>query len=120
MEWATWVLPPKKIASFQGHFDSNSVPSTEVPAGDGPAQDTSGATSGNSRSSINPWSGVWLQIASLTGTNSLFVAQGKPSMGASFSERTPSPSRALYGSGGKCTTLLVSPQGAPVPCNDAP
>ena len=116
----SWVLPAaKNIASFQGHFDSNSVPSTEVPAGDALLKDTSGAPLELSFLDQSV-SGVWLQIASLTGTNSLFVAQVQAFNGSILLGTYTLTESGAYGSGGKCTTLLVSPQGAPVPCNDAP
>jgi hypothetical protein len=115
-----WVLAgAENIAGFQGHFNSNSTKSTTVPAGDALLKDTSGAPLELSFLT-HPVSGVWFQIASLAGTNSLFVAKVQAFNGSSLLGTYTLTESGAYGSGGKCTTLLVSPPGGPTPCNDAP
>jgi hypothetical protein len=115
-----WVLAgAKDIASFQGHFNSNSIPSTQVPVGDALVKDTTGAPLELSFLDQSV-SGVWFQIASLIGTNSLFEAEVQAFNGKTLLGTYTLTESGAYGSGGKCTTLLVSPPTAPVPCNDAP
>lgn len=117
---SAWILAGfENIASFQGHFNSNSVPSTEVPVGDALLKNTSGAPLELSFLDQSVY-GVWFQIASLTGTNSLFVAQVQAFNGSILLGTYTLTESGAYGSGGKCTTLLVGPPGAPTPCNDAP
>jgi hypothetical protein len=65
-----------------------------------------------------PAFGVWFQISSLSGTNSLFVAEVQ----AFNSSGDPIGSYQLaesgsYGSGGQCLSLEAN---HPMPCDDAP
>ena len=115
----SWILAGgMDIAGFQGHFNSNSTPSVTPPPGDALLKSSSGAPLELSFLNQSE-SGVWLQIASLTGVNSLFVAKVQAFDGSTLLGTYTLTESGAYGSGGKCLPLLVS-TGAPTPCNDAP
>ena len=117
---ASWILAGfENIAGFQGHFNSNSTPSVTPPPGDALLKDTTGAPLELSFLT-HPVSGVWFEIASLAGTNSLFGAKVQAFDGSTLLGTYSLTESGAYGSGGKCTALLVAPPGGPTPCNDAP
>jgi hypothetical protein len=118
MVWngSSWVNPGfANVASFAGHF--NSASSTSSAPGDHLLKDTTG-TPLELTFLTEPAHGVWFRIASLAGTNSLFVAkvQGFDAGGHALGSYTLTEGGS-YGSGGTCTSLSSYP---PVPCNDAP
>jgi len=109
------------IAYFGGHFNSNSVASTTVPDGDALIEDTSGAPLELSLLGSAPVVGIWFEIASLSGTNSTFVAevQAYDKNGVSIGSYTLTEGGS-YGSGGACNSLIAIYPATPVPCNDSP
>jgi hypothetical protein len=110
------------IAYFPGHFNSASAAQTS-PGGDALIADSSGAPLELSLLGqvSEPLLGIWFQIASLSGTNSLFVAEvqafdknGNPIGTYMLTEG------GSYGSGGACNSLYALYPSTPVPCNDSP
>ncbi|MGA2267080.1 MAG: PEP-CTERM sorting domain-containing protein [Bryobacteraceae bacterium] len=117
MEYSTiahsWVFPgasgTPNVASFAGHFGSASTPTgtndhlLELANG-GPLELVF----------LNlPMVGVWFQIASLSGINSLFVVKIQAFASDSTSLGTYTLTETANGTGGTCTTLASS---SPTPC----
>jgi hypothetical protein len=116
----SWILAGfNNVASFPGHFDSNSIPSTTPPPGDALLKSSSGAPLELSFLDRSVY-GVWFQIASLAGINSLFEAEVQAFNGSTLLGTYTLTESGSYGTGGRCNSLLASPPDAPVPCNDAP
>ena len=124
LQWngSAWVAPgtpgTQNLAGFPGHFNSAVIPGSA--AGDHLLELTNGGPLELSflGTATGPVLGVWFQMASLAGQNSLFVAevQAFDKDGNSIGTYTLTESGA-YGSGGQCASLSFSP---PLPCNDAP
>ena len=117
----SWVSPGfgGVAAGFAGHFNANTAQNTTA-TGDHLLKDTSG-TPLELTFLTESMDGVWFRIASLAGTNSLFVAtvQGYDARHNLLGSYTLTEGGS-YGSGGTCTSLYQGPTAAPVPCNDAP
>ena len=111
--------PATAVAEFNGHFNSLSA---ATPAPGAQPGDTLLALPNGGPLELSfvgePAFGVWFEIASMSGTNSLFEVylQAFGNGGVSLGSYTLTESGS-YGSGGTCTTLTSRP---PVPCNDAP
>lgn len=108
------------LTSFAGHFNSASSASLAAasPTNDDQLLESSSGAPLKLEFLGPPAFGVWFQIASLSGTNSLFVAKVQ----AFDSSGNPIGSYQLtesgsYGSGGVCGSLE---RNHPVACNDAP
>jgi len=117
-EWSSAAYA--NVANFAGHF--NSAGSTTAPPGDALLKDSSGTPLELSLlGATGPVLGIWFEIASLSGTNSLFQADVQAYDG-SVPLGTYVLTETANGTGGVCPGLTINAETptVPVPCDDAP
>jgi hypothetical protein len=117
-QWRPGSFVTPRLAGFPGHFGSAGpgAPAPGAPAGDALLQLTNGGPM-ELEFLTNPLFGIWFRIASLSGTDSLFVAILQAFDAADNPLGTYTLNETANGTGGRCISLSLVP---PVPCNDAP
>jgi len=120
IRWVRGSSLTPAMEGFPGHFDSASATSlsTASPTNNAQLLESSSGAPLELTFLGEPAYGVWFQIASLSGVNSLFTAevQAFNSSGNSIGSYQLAESGS-YGSGGLCQSVAAN---HPMPCNDAP